>query len=526
MHLCFVVKSPFKMLQKTSNLFSSKNYLITLIFILVAYSIIEKLILYAKFGAVYTDEDQCVLWLAADELMHGHFREPCFFGQAYNSCLEGWLSIPFLFLGLDFNQAIPLTTILMSSIPFLLLSYHFYKEKKYLISIVILFCFLVFSLDYKLISILPRGFITGLFCFGIGYYILLKKSKYSFLGFAFFAGFGFAFNEMSFFLTLPVLLIHLKENYKSKTFFLQSLLGSLPSLIYKLYAYYFYNIKHPEYNYFVKPKFEWDLQNLKNSISHLDDWWFNDFTILFICLLSLLFILIYKKEYFKIIVTLTTFALIVFTLGLARTQEGTDSIMFSKSRLFVFLPLLLAVLYSITLPIISFNLKKQLAIATALFLLLIHICFNQQATLSNKIEKEIANPNKIVSFLSVKDVYLLSYKYIYICQSTKNNLIIYDCTRKEDIILAITIPIISKNKIKTCMPAYDRRFWTFSPILSSQPEKILVSGNFEGRYNRESLKSYKRQVIIKDGDWLVEYYLKKNINKTLEEDFQLPIRIH
>jgi hypothetical protein len=514
------------MQQKIFNKFYSENYLKTLVFILIVYATIEKLILYAKFGAVYTDEDQCVLWLAADELMHGHFREPCFFGQAYNSCLEGWLSVPFLYLGLDFNQAIPLTTLLMSSVPFLLITYYFYREKKYLISIVILFCFLAFSMDYKLISILPRGFITGVFCFGLGYYFLLKKSKYSFLGFAFFAGFGFAFNEMSFFLTLPVLLTYAKENYKSKLFYLQGLLGLLPSLVYKLYAYYFYNIAHPEYNYFVKPKFEWDFLNLKNSISHIDDWWFNDFTMIFICLLSLLFILLYKKEYFKIIVTLTTFALVLFTLGLTRTQEGTDSIMFSKSRLFVFLPLLLAVLYSITLPVISFNFKKQLAIATALFLLLINICFNQQRSLNHKIDKEVANSNKIVSFLSVKDVYLLSYKYIYICQSTKNNLIIYDCTRKEDGILANTIPILSKNKIKTCVPAYDRRFWTFSPILSSQPEKILVSGNFEDRYDRESLKSYVRKIIVKDGDWLVEYHLKKDINKTLEEDFQLPIRIH
>lgn len=220
-------------------------YLKCLLLILIIYTIIEKLMVYAKFGALYTDEDQCILWLAADELIHGHFREPCFFGQAYNSCLEGWLSIPFLISGLDYYQAIPLTTLLMSVIPFLLLLIYYFKKKEIFTTIAILFILLIFSLDYKLISVLPRGFITGVFCFGIGYYFLLKDKKYAILLFSFFASFGFAFNEMSVFLILPIFLIYIKDNYKSKKFYFQGILGLLPALIYKSYAYYFYNISNP-----------------------------------------------------------------------------------------------------------------------------------------------------------------------------------------------------------------------------------------------------------------------------------------
>ena len=511
----------------TTNTYSKIHfYLKAFIFILLAYTIIEKIMLYAKFGSFYTDEDQCILWLAADELMHGHFREPCFFGQAYNSCLEGWLAIPFLLMGLDYHQAIPLTTLLMSTLPFLLLAHFYYNKKEYFTTIVIFFCLLIFSLDYKLISALPRGFITGIFCFGIGYYLLLRKNEYSFLFFVFFTSFGIAFNEMSVFLVFPVLLIYFKENYKSKYFYTQGTLGIIPALIYKAYSYYFYNVSNPKYNYFVKPKFEWEFKFLKNAIAHLDDWFFHDFIIIFTLITLLILVLFYKKQYFKSLIFFITFIAIILTLGLERTQEGVDSIMFNKSRLFVFIPLLFSVLFSISIPLIQLNIKCQFLVSNFLFIIMIGQCFVQQISLNDKIKREISDPNKVVSFLSVNDVYKISYKYIYLCNATKNDIIMYDCTKKEDGILANTIPILSKNKIKTCMPAYDRRFWTFSPLLKSKPEKILVSGNFEDRYNRETLKTYKRKIILKDDFWIVEYHLTKNIEKTCVEDFNLPLRIH
>ena len=167
------------MIQKATY-FNSKNILKAIVLIIVVYAIIEKMLLFSKFSASYTDEDQCVMWLAADELLHGHFREPCFFGQDYSSCIEGWLAIPFLIMQLDYNQAIPLTTLLMSVIPFILLTWYFFKKENYLMAIVALFFLLMFSLNYKLISLMPRGFVTGLFFVGVGYFCLLKAGRFRF----------------------------------------------------------------------------------------------------------------------------------------------------------------------------------------------------------------------------------------------------------------------------------------------------------------------------------------------------------
>src|SRR4051812_10922725 len=42
----------------------------------------------------YSDEDQTLLWYASNDLSHGRIPEPCFYGQSYNSCLEGYLATP------------------------------------------------------------------------------------------------------------------------------------------------------------------------------------------------------------------------------------------------------------------------------------------------------------------------------------------------------------------------------------------------------------------------------------------------
>lgn len=506
--------------------FSSKNGLKAILLIIVVYAVVEKIYLYSHFSTRYTDEDQCILWLAADELMHGHFREPCFFGQDYSSSIEGWMSVPFLMAGLDYNQAIPLITLLMSVTPFVLLGWHFFKKENYLMTLVSLFFLLMFSLNYKLISILPRGFITGVFFAGIAYYILLKEGKFRFFWFSFFALFGFFLNEMSVFVSLPILLIYLKGNYRSKQFYLQCLAGGLPALIYKLYAYGFYNIWHREYKTFSKSNFVWEFTDLKEAFAHLDDWLFNDFTLIFISMLVLCIVLALKKQYYKVGVVFITFVLIGFTFGLHRMQEGEETIFFNKSRLFVFMPFLMAVLFSFALSKMEFSFRKQLLFSSVLFTLLTITCIKQLAQLDKKIENEVNRPEKVVSVMSVENLYRLSYKYIYICRVTHNQVLVFDLLKKDVFTLYTVIPLLSGNNIKTFLPTYDRRLWAFNELVNTQPEKVLVFENEPTRHNKAPFNTYRRRIIDSSGDWLVEYYLKKPLGRTWKEDFRTRLRIY
>jgi hypothetical protein len=70
----------------------------------------------------YTDEDQTCMWYAAHDLLRGRIAEPAFYGQDYNSCLEGFLAAPLIAMHVPYNIACPLVTVMLGLLPFLLLA--------------------------------------------------------------------------------------------------------------------------------------------------------------------------------------------------------------------------------------------------------------------------------------------------------------------------------------------------------------------------------------------------------------------
>ncbi len=70
----------------------------------------------------YTDEDQAIMWGAAHDLLEGKVHEPCFWGQDYNSCLEGFVAAPMIAMGVEYNVAVPLATVMLGLLPFVLLA--------------------------------------------------------------------------------------------------------------------------------------------------------------------------------------------------------------------------------------------------------------------------------------------------------------------------------------------------------------------------------------------------------------------
>src|SRR4051794_21566383 len=59
----------------------------------------------------YFDEDQGIEWYAAHETLAGKLHEPCFYGQSYNSNMEGILAAPLVGMGLEYKHAVPLVTL-------------------------------------------------------------------------------------------------------------------------------------------------------------------------------------------------------------------------------------------------------------------------------------------------------------------------------------------------------------------------------------------------------------------------------
>jgi hypothetical protein len=115
------------------------------------------------FALVYTDHDQCTLWHAATEALHGRLHEPCFYGQSYNSNLEAWLAVPLLWLKIPVEVAVPLVTSLLASLLFLLPAVGFLIRGNLLAAWSFIIMGFLSAADLHLIMSMPRGFINGLF---------------------------------------------------------------------------------------------------------------------------------------------------------------------------------------------------------------------------------------------------------------------------------------------------------------------------------------------------------------------------
>ncbi len=124
----------------------------------------------------WTDEDQAIMWYGAYELMHGRLHEPCFFGQAYNSCLEGWLAIPMLWGGVRYAVAVPLVTVILGLLPFLLLAYSGWRRRQAVVAGVALAVPLLLPTRYAMMTGMPRGFVTGIAVGAIAAVLLLPPA--------------------------------------------------------------------------------------------------------------------------------------------------------------------------------------------------------------------------------------------------------------------------------------------------------------------------------------------------------------
>ena len=92
----------------------------TALLTILGFLIFDRMRLFQEFLTKFIDEDQGIEWYAAREFLRGHFHEPCFFGQSYNSNVEGWLAAPFVAAGMSYSYAVPLVTVLLSVLPFVL----------------------------------------------------------------------------------------------------------------------------------------------------------------------------------------------------------------------------------------------------------------------------------------------------------------------------------------------------------------------------------------------------------------------
>ena len=128
---------------------------------LAGFLFFDRLWLFQEYFAKYIDEDQGIEWYAARELLRGKLHEPCFYGQAYNSNLEGFLAAPLVACHVPYEIAVPLATVVLGLLPFVLMAVIAFRRRQGWVAALALFVPLAMSTRYGMITGMPRGFVTG-----------------------------------------------------------------------------------------------------------------------------------------------------------------------------------------------------------------------------------------------------------------------------------------------------------------------------------------------------------------------------
>jgi MFS family permease len=422
------------------------------------------------FAFIYTDHDQCTLWHAAVETANGHFHEPCFYGQSYNSNLEAWLAAPLVLLSIPVEVALPLITTLLSVLIFLIPSFaHHYRGQTNQAWIFLLLG-LVLPAQFHLVHSMPRGFINGLFIVAMGYayYVFSnQKRKHFFLFLSMVLGFWI--NPNSALLSAAIFLLIWLPEYRNH--WKSALTGALLGNVYKLFTTWFY-AKNPLYDYHKKNILEFEWEEWAHRFSHLDQYFFN-FSWFFVLLLAIAAIgFLIKKNYaqFGLLVVFLVFFLL--TLGMERVGDGMRSLYYHHSRMFLAMPLAVAVALVAAFNVIELKFSAKGYIVASL------VCgaifFSRWFEVDEKVQAEFLLNDHGVQVEKVKDVVDRYNRIAAACQSRNVELVVFAENCNSCWIDTYAIPALSKGSINTLNLREDRRAWRFDEEMKMTSRNMLV----------------------------------------------------
>lgn len=241
----------------------------------------------------YTDEDQTIMWLAAHELLQGRIHEPCFYGQDYNSCIEGYLAAPLIAAGLPYHVGVPLVTLVLGLLPFLVLAAVAWRRNHPLVAATALLVPLLLPLRYAMMTGMPRGFITGIAFAALPMLLLLPPSSPTarrrllsrpsepvqdarrrpfpfprawpslrYFSAAAVAVFAIQLNPNCLVLLVPVAIYAILTSWRIWQFWVFGTAGMLAAAPYLLYVHQFYHRFHTDYPVYLRGRvFTWSFGN-------------------------------------------------------------------------------------------------------------------------------------------------------------------------------------------------------------------------------------------------------------------------
>lgn len=317
---------------------------------LLALGLLDRLYLLIVFGFKYVGDDDGVIWSAAVDYGHGLFREPYFYGQDYAFMLEALVAAPFTHLGIPLHILMPSVTSLLALIPFWSFAFWHRKHRRPLSALIFLSMPVLLPVEYGMMTTMTRCFISGIAPLAFLPWILdlRRDSLQAFLiGLVLSAAAFINPNSLVFSVAFFIWFVLSQHGRIYSVIWLA--IGALPfaSIHFAAQAYCH---AHPER--LVHLVNDWRMvfhpELIPESLGMLNlhfAWLFpllpSAGGLAFAAVLVLVAWNFLRRDQVRGLALAGAFILILISFGFPKTHDGTESVFYAYSRMFLALPLLL-----------------------------------------------------------------------------------------------------------------------------------------------------------------------------------------
>ena len=478
-----------------------------LFYVLSAFVLVEKLLVYFFFSIQYTDSDQTLLWQVATDLSNGVFHGPCFYGQSYGPNIEPLLAVPFMKIGFPVYAALPLATLILSTSPFFLLAFYFKQKLSAQSALIPLIVCLLLPLEYSLLTAIPRGFVGGIFFVSLGLFCWKYfRNNLSLVFAGIFIGLGL-YGNLNSALLLPLIIPSIHWN---KKFILHAALFFGVGFIVGLLPFYFnfqYYQAHPELLIHVAPSVQLSWSSFLETLYRFNNYFdqvsplFWRFGFVSVLLLPAAIILLWKKN--KRLEAWTIVFVLLAILGsffLEKTKESSYSLFFSGGRFFLALPF---VFIFLSLYFYSFLSSKNKLKFNRIALLLAVVSFGIKTVFFSSLLSSAIDESKswCVHVVRISDLKKQCSAmaefgeqpslYIAITGDTPGQPVTYGCQ------------CLQADFPSTYIPHYERRRWLISEYNKIVFPTILLHGKDTTRWDRSKFGHLDIVKHDKEKGWML-----------------------
>lgn len=484
--------------------------------------ILERAVHFFLFSLRYTDGDQTLMWVGAVEMSKGLFHEPAFYGQSYNTMLEALLSVPLLWLHIPVYAGTVLVSSVLGILPYIVFSIYFYHRGFLFAALTMLALPLMLPTEFTVLTSIPRGFVTGIAVACFVFILIQKPGMRNYFLIGLLSALSFSINPNSVLFIAFCFFLIIRDNEIRWKHFLAGIAGAALGLSYFIFVKWFYYY-HPEYALHAGHDLYLDPASFVSGLTNLPDYFnglapFSDLAGLMIIpgILYCAWILYRKNIMHSARAYLLLFFFVVFCFFIKKVHDGSASVFFPYSRMFLALPLIAAmVIYFLEVSnvLIKENVKRVFIIVTILAFIV------KMIILPERIARIVKVNSGIVEVTQISRLKARAQEIGVIAEKNNAHLLVF--CKKNDL-MDYALPVLMEGTIQTIAPNYERRIWVMNEQMPQRRNENVLLYNEDPSLQQELMKA--GAVAVPGDTSLLICYFK---DRSLEEFFEamhLPFR--